>query len=546
MGIQHPRCPLSRRYAQASGNVVHPDEIIKVAKEPVSRRSLLKLGLSGSMATTLAGIDALAWAPKRFPTASAATNFSDIQFDIGRFLGAAQTINGIQVGFGPVFTYMLPAKLNRTPSKADQTTFANALNTIEANFPASSSGLFVHVAYGLPYFNRLPQSLVTSRMPLRNDGSNKPVLEEAVPSPTDVSPKNPQITKKTFNVPVRIESNDVLFTFRSDTMGNITNAVAWLQGSNTLNGKSVTSPAFSGLFSFDVPRVNFVQQGLPRQMANQHNFSFAGTINPASTMWMGFVDQQVNASAPTAATVTFAGTSAAVLTTAKAGDYFDNGSIQHLSHVLDDLAQYYNQDPNAPEDFSERIQYMFRSKTNSGQPGLPYPQNPNDGFLNGGGQNAQGDIFQQQQSAYIDNVFFGSNDQATNFDPAVTDHKKFRVGHTAALQRSSRTSNGTPLHIRVDGPGLSTLDVPGGAATPTLEFTVFVPTAEFFRVMRINSASLDYVKAADGGTEASVPAGMEASDGEDDGLERFLTATRRQNFLIPPRRNRAFPLIELT
>lgn len=30
------------------------------------------------------------------------------------------------------------------------------------------------------------------------------------------------------------------------------------------------------------------------------------------------------------------------------------------------------------------------------------------------------------------------------------------------------------------------------------------------------------------------------------GLERFITATRRQNFLIPPRRHRAFPLIELT
>jgi hypothetical protein len=29
------------------------------------------------------------------------------------------------------------------------------------------------------------------------------------------------------------------------------------------------------------------------------------------------------------------------------------------------------------------------------------------------------------------------------------------------------------------------------------------------------------------------------------GLERFLTATRRQNFLVPPRQHRAFPLVEL-
>jgi hypothetical protein len=31
----------------------------------------------------------------------------------------------------------------------------------------------------------------------------------------------------------------------------------------------------------------------------------------------------------------------------------------------------------------------------------------------------------------------------------------------------------------------------------------------------------------------------------DNGLERFLTSTRRQNFLCPLRRHRAFPLVEL-
>ena len=34
---------------------------------------------------------------------------------------------------------------------------------------------------------------------------------------------------------------------------------------------------------------------------------------------------------------TFAGTSAARLTTAAQGDYFDNGSIQHVSHVIPDM-----------------------------------------------------------------------------------------------------------------------------------------------------------------------------------------------------------------
>src|SRR5579884_2833918 len=107
------------------------DQIVKIAKEPVSRRALLKLGLAGTTAAALTSIDALAWAPQRLPLAKAAT-FSDIQFDIGNFINPVQTINGVPVQFGPVYTYLQPARLNRTPTKADQTTLANALSTIEA------------------------------------------------------------------------------------------------------------------------------------------------------------------------------------------------------------------------------------------------------------------------------------------------------------------------------------------------------------------------------------------------------------------------------
>ena len=76
------------------------------------------------------------------------------------------------------------------------------------------------------------------------------------------------------------------------------------------------------------------------------------------------------------------------------------------------------------------------------------------------------------------------------------------------------------------------MDVPGGSNQPKLQFTIFVPTAEFFRLMRVNQASLDLQNQF----------GVAA---DDNGLERFLTATRRQNFLVPPRRHRAFPLVEL-
>ncbi|HEU5226817.1 MAG TPA: hypothetical protein VFU49_03315 [Ktedonobacteraceae bacterium] len=539
-----------------SGKVVTPEEIVKVSTPALNRRTLLKV--TGASAAALATVGTLAWTPERIAHAMP-LGFPDIQFDIGSFIAPVQTVAGVPVQFGPTYTFMAPAKLTRNPTKSDQQVLANALATVEAHFSFSPSGIFVFVAYGLPYFHRLPSSLVASKMPRLKSNTSRFVLEEAVPSPTDVSPSNPKVTKATFNVPVQIESNDVLFTLRSDSLSNIADVSAWFEGSNSLNGNSVPSPNFNGLFNFGTPRLNFVQPGLPRHLADsaaalgQAPFTTINTeINPASSMWMGFVDQQVDGSAPNGATVTFAGTSHAHLTTAVTGDYFDNGAIQHLSHVIDDLSQFYNKDPNkftGAEDFSERVQYMFRSKKSDGTAGLPFPIDPNDGFTNGGGLGAPtGSLATQQKSAYLLDPSFGATDYKTNFDPDLLAQgtKQLRVGHEQALQRSSRASDGTPLHIRNDGPGLSSLDVPDGSTQPTLEFTVFVPTAEFFRVMRINAASLDLVATSEGGTGTSIPAGVTGSAAEDDGLERFLTATRRQNFLVPPRRHRAFPLLELT
>jgi hypothetical protein len=156
---------------------------------------------------------------------------------------------------------------------------------------------------------------------------------------------------------------------------------------------------------------------------------------------------------------------------------------------------------------------MFRSN--------PIPSAGNtDQFNDGGGP------------AYFNNVFQGTNDASNNAQGINTFQGEHRLGHLSCLQRSSRAADTTPMHIRMDGPGLDNMDVPNGSVQPKLQFTIFVPTADFFRTMRINQASLDLQEEFD----------VAASD---NGLERFLTATRRQNFLIPPRRHRAFPLVEL-
>lgn len=535
----HPRQPIS------------PEEIVvEATKKPFSRRAVLKIGGLGlASLATLGALEAVSFIPKRLAQAApASTNFPDIQFDIGNFIAPVQTFNGILFHFGPVYTLFVTASLTRTPSKQDQQTLANALNTIEANFPFSPSGVFTFVAYGLSYFNRLPQSLVASHMPRLVIDNTRFPLEEAVPSPTDVLDANPQPPRKKekFNVPVRIESNDVLFSIRSDNLVNVFEVAAWLQGIGFLNGNFVPSPDFDRLFNFTSTRLMFVQIGLPRKIADAAGLPYASEINPNSPMFGGFADQHVNAAGP-GPILTFAGNSSAVLTTARAGDYFDNASIQHLSHNINDLDQFYRKVPLTPsadpETFTERLQYMFSSPPGSLDPNHPnLGNNPTDPFTNGGAN------IPANLSAFIPNTFFGPNAALTNYDPddLANGIKTLRGGHEMGLQRSSRAPDGTPLHARMDGPGFDPMDVPDGSNQPKLHFSAFFPTADFFQKMRANVAMIDLLAKADGGTEANVPAGVNPIAMKDNGLERFITATRRQNFLIPPRRHRAFPLLELT
>src|SRR6266851_4896438 len=440
-----------------------------------SRRSALKKSAAATFLLTQAALfEQLALAPVR--PASAATAFSDIQFDLGAFVRPAQVFNdgagNVTAQFGVTYALFLPAKLNRTPTKADQLTLFNALNNIEANYPASPAGVLIgSVSYGVPYFNRLPQSLVSANMP-HATATGHPVLIEAVPFPTDVvgglvggpNALIPGITKDRINVNVVIENNDVLFQFRSYSVTNLTAVVLWLQGSNNLNGKTVASPSFNGLFSFQTTRLQFVQPGLPRTMANNAGFEFATRINPNSSMVMGFVDQQTDSSGP-AAICTFVGNSSAKLTDAVAGSYFDNGSIAHFSHVIEDLFQFYatpGQDPNRPdgEPFTERCQYMFRSNQTGTTHGIPAEGNA-DQFTNGGGPAFVNNVFQGTGAAgagALDSagLFAPGNNQSLNATFTGTG----RVGHEAALQRISRAPDGTPLHIRNDGPGLDGMDVP--------------------------------------------------------------------------------------
>jgi hypothetical protein len=497
------------------------------SRNTVSRRGFLVTG--GAAAGALAVpemLKELSWIPDRVAAAAVtAAALPDIQFDIGAFVAPAQTIDGLQVGLPPQHTIFLTARLAARPSRADQQRMEDALLTIEANYPYAAGGVITHVSYSDNYFARLPSAVVNANMPrtiaFGEQAANQPVLKRAVAGSTDVFPGNRvmQLRRPAFNVPVQFESNDILFTIRSDNVTFADDVANWLSGSGTLVSRPVASPRFDAGMAVTSKRFMFVQMGLPRNIAGQNNLPFQSFVNPFSPMWMGFADQQVNASSP-ASDVTFVGGNGIKLTNAQPGNYFDNGAIQHLSHVLLDLEQFYvdgrnpADGPDVREPFSERIQYMFT---------IPAAlQEDTDPFLDGGGPRSLG-----TRGAFVPNVFRGAG--------AARDHaiQFARIGHNDGLHRSGRTTDGRPIHLRIDGPGFDSMDTTDGRNTPKLQFSAFLPSADFFANLRRNVGAVDLLQ------EFNLAE-------EDHGLERFLTATRRQNFLIPPRRHRAFPLIELT
>ncbi|MEU8261969.1 hypothetical protein AB0C02_15265 [Micromonospora sp. NPDC048999] len=492
-----------------------------VDESRIRRRTVLAGGALAMAASALAACSTGARTPDRPAVPDPAAGLPDIQFDVARFSAPEQTSpTGGPFVMPPVHTVYLTAALSRSPGRDDQRELTRVLAALESRYPFGAAGLMTFVSYGLPYFRRLPGGLtgdlVGAHLPRLLADPSRSVLEEATPGPTDVHPDNAGVTKGRFTVPVRIEQNDLLFTFRSDRATVIQDVLAWFDGSDTLAAQPTPSPAFAGLLTVTSSRHMFTQVGLPRSVAEQNHLPYARFIQPDSPMWMGFSDQQSNASGPPAI-CTFAGHPSARLTTARAGDYLDNGGIQHLSHVILDMLQFYDMaSPDTPPsdngNFTKRVQYMFHAPA-------VHPGNP-DQLTDGGGPS-----------------FLPAENRGPDYAERTAQgiglpRGERRMGHLSTLQRTSRASDGTPMHLRIDGPGFDALDVPDGSSHPKLHFSVFVPTADFFARMRRSQAAVDLAR-------------KHRVAEQDNGLERFLTCTRRQNFLVPPRRHRAFPLVEL-
>jgi hypothetical protein len=286
-----------------------------------------------------------------------------------------------------------------------------------------------------------------------------------------------------------LEKNEIAILLRSDRRAHIDDAVERLQKSGLLHVTSL--------------RRGFVGGGLPRQLAVAAGVPGAELIPAGAELFLGFTSTQRSAFGPGK----IANFETLGLVDIRDSGYFREGTHMHLSHLVEDLEAWY-----VNFAFHERVDTAFR-------PGLDI----RPGTQTVAVRVSSGDDVRRQ--------YAGSG----------------RIGHSASIQPASRLQadvrgpdgtvyrKGTAVPIRAD---FNTLDNPfftsGNEPVAGLHFVAFNPSTDDFDRTRL---------AMDG----VLPGGSLRIRPRDraQGFNSVLRTTHRQNFLVPPRRHRSFPLSEL-
>jgi hypothetical protein len=400
---------------------------------------------------------------------------------------------GIEVIVPPLHHAIVTAKLEVGDLHAAQATLENVLREIDSTYPLTPAGLGVTVAWGIPYFEKYVSAQAKAHLP-HDRRAQKPVL-----LPTRRFPSDPSSTI--------LEANDLVVLLRSDHVEHIEAARKEIFGLPFLKVTSIRRGFAGGGFDGG--------QSLPKKMAVAAGVPGADLIPDGAELFLGFTSTQKAGLGPG----TIANHETLGYVDLGSG-YFRNGTHMHLSHISEDLEAWY-----LNFDFAERVLTAFRpGMTNVRDGAQTVPQGP---------------------------------PQVSPESELVAQFRKTgRFGHSASIQATSRLlqdtigvdgthyPKGTAIPQRAD---FNTLDNPfafsidpardGARKEPAagVHFVVFNPSGDDFERNRL---AMDGVLP--GGTKLTVPPRNRAA-----GFNSVLTTTHRQNFLVPPRRHRSFPLAEL-
>jgi hypothetical protein len=402
--------------------------------------------------------------------------------------------NGVEVLVPPLHHQLVTAKVRAGDLRSAQTGLEDALRELERRYEPTPAGVGITIGWGLPYFRGHVGAAWRRHAP-HDRRARKLALLDALRFPSD-----PHETI--------LEDNDVAVLLRSDSSAHVADAARAL---------------FDGLHVFDITsiRKGFVGGGfsgrrsLPKKVAVAAGVRGADLIPDTAQLFLGFTSTQRAGMGPRR----IANFETLGYVDLGPGDYFRHGTSMHVSHVFEDLEAWY-----LNFDFSERVDTAFR-------PGL-------------------------RVAPDTKTVRQGPHDVSTDAQVKRQFRDTGRIGHSGAIQTTSRLlrdtvaddgtvyPKGTAVPVRAD---FNTLDNPfawssapgrdGMQASPAagIHFIVFNPTSDDFHRNRL---------AMDGilpdGTRLPLPARARGQ-----GFNAVLRTTHRQNFLVPPRRHRSFPLAEL-
>jgi hypothetical protein len=412
--------------------------------------------------------------------------------------------NGIAVLVPPLHhqlvTLQLKTGTGRKALAGAQRELEHTLASLEAKHAPTPSGLGITLGWGLPYFRRYVSAPAERFIPLdrrasKAKGRRLSVLQDAVRFPSDPST-------------TILERNDAVLLLRSDHLATIGDAASALVDKLDFWKPTSIRRGFAG-GGFEGGR------SLPKRMATAAGVDGAEFIPASSELFLGFTStQKANLGPARIANLETLGYS-----DGGPNGYFRQGTCMHVSHIFEDLLQWYTLFSH-----SERVATVFRPTTTAPSGTLTVRQGP------------------AQVATTRDNE---------------RDYRRFHaIGHSSSIQTTSRLTadvrgkdgtlypKGTAVPQRAD---FNTLDNPffwsahptadgmadGGAAG--VHFVVFNPTSDDFHRNRL---AMDGVMPD--GTKLPLDAGSRGQ-----GINAVLKTTHRQNFLVPPRRHRSFPLSEL-
>ncbi|MER6129968.1 hypothetical protein ABT173_46920 [Streptomyces sp. NPDC001795] len=443
-----------------------------------------------------------------------------------------ESSNGtIPVLIPPLHNHVITATLKVSPSVKDlqeaQRHLESVIQGLEKRFPPPPSGLGVVVSWGLPYFQHYipslgrgsgyfksgthyPEYLPVDLMTSKQQGRAVYALQDARTYPSDQPPAG-------FGQ-VRLEQNHVAVLLRSDSLDNI------MEGTNALFGTG--SHQAGDLFEVTSIRRGFTggghtgQQSLASKLALEAGLPGARSIPAHAPIFLGFTStiKSAESSTPVSNLETLPG-----WTDQWPNGYFKYGTIMPLSHLYSDLATWYGEGREGSREFpvyADRLRAMYR-------PGLSAPVGT---VTVDPPVESEDDIFQRvrKTGSYGHN---GSMQPVNRLRKATTSNYgvTYPVG-TPVSNRGDFATLDNPFHYTSDpvGDHYSTQKAAG------LHFLIFVPTSETFN--RIRLAMDGYYP--DGKRIDFSPRSPKA------GLNAVVHTTHRQNFLIPPRSRRSFPLAE--